>query len=43
MSLAIIQARHYQVMQQEITPEKMQAGKELNQKIVANQIRKMEK
>lgn len=42
MSLAIIQARHYQVMQQEITPEQMQAGKELNKKIVANQIRNME-
>jgi len=43
MSLAIIAARHYQLMQQNITPEQMQAGKELNKKIVANQLRNMKK
>ncbi|WP_301179558.1 DUF3800 domain-containing protein [Thalassolituus sp. UBA3500] len=43
MSLAIVKARHHQVMQQDITPEQMQAGKQLNKQIVANQLRKMKK
>lgn len=43
MSLAIIKARHFQIMQQEITPEQMKAGKELNKKILSNQLSKMKK
>ncbi|WP_010321991.1 DUF3800 domain-containing protein [Marinobacterium stanieri] len=43
MSLAIVKARHHQLMQQDITPEQIQAGKELNKQIVANQLRKMKK
>ncbi len=42
MSLAIIEARRYQLMQQELTPEMIKKGKELNRRIVANQLAKME-
>ena len=37
MSLAIIEARHFQLMQEELTPEMIEAGKKLNKKIEANQ------
>lgn len=43
MSLAIIQARHFQLMQQELTPEMIKAGKELIKKIEANQKAAMNK
>jgi hypothetical protein len=43
MSLAIIEARHFQLMQEELTPEMIKAGKKLNKKIKANQKAAMEK
>ncbi|WP_234495874.1 DUF3800 domain-containing protein [Vibrio maritimus] len=43
MSLAIIKARQFQLMQQELSPEQLEAGKRLNKKILANQSAKMKK
>ena len=43
MSLTIIKARHFQLMQQEMTPEMVEAGKKLNNKIEANQLARMKK
>ena len=43
MSLAIIKARHFQLMQEELTPEMIKAGKKLNKKIEANQKAAMKK
>ena len=43
MSLAIIQARQFQLIQQELTPEMIKAGKELNKKIEAKQKAAMNK
>jgi len=37
MSLIIIKARHFQLMQQELTPEMIEAGEILNKKILDNQ------
>lgn len=37
MSLMIIKARHFQLMQQELTPEMIEAGEILNKKILNNQ------
>lgn len=43
MSLAIIKARHFQLMQEELTPKMLKEGKKLNKKIEANQKTAMEK
>ena len=43
MSLAIIKARQFQLMQQELSLEELEAGKRLNKKILANQSAKMKK
>lgn len=40
-SLDIVEARYCQVMQKEITPEEMEAGKEMNKKILSHQFNKM--
>ncbi|ENP8356016.1 DUF3800 domain-containing protein [Vibrio alginolyticus] len=43
MSIAIIKARQFQLMQEELSPEELEAGKRLNRKIIANQMVKMKK
>lgn len=42
MSIAIIKARYYQLMQQEITPDMIEKGKKLAKIIEANQMSKMD-